>query len=232
MFVELIKKYDDSSEEESRVDKNVVTGEELGIEYFNRFPTRSELAYQKYLMCTPIPSMFLRNSIIIGGCPSNLKILCNIVHVHVEKAYIDLKSPINIMTHMQHSDHVQIDHSKPLEPKEDPDGNIVMSTSQVELEKYAYLLRNFTYVSDSMIVEDISSIIDPRLSQVVLGKPFVEISNMIHDLSSGIVKFANGTDEIAYNMPHKIEQFNSLTDLEKEHTKSVYFRNEETREEE
>ncbi|GJU82095.1 hypothetical protein Tco_1284460 [Tanacetum coccineum] len=78
---------------------------------------------------------------------------------------------------------------------------------------------------DFMIVEDISSVIDPRLSQVVLGKPFVEISNMTHDLSLGIVRFANGTGEIAYKMPHKIEQFNSLTDLGKEHTKSVYFRN-------
>nr|GEV97713.1 zinc finger, CCHC-type [Tanacetum cinerariifolium] len=42
-----------------------------------------------------------------------------------------------------------------------------------------------------------------------------------------IARFANETDEIAYKMPHKIEQFNSLTDLEKEHTKAVYFRNEE-----
>nr|GEV05229.1 protein kinase-like domain, concanavalin A-like lectin/glucanase domain protein [Tanacetum cinerariifolium] len=77
-----------------------------------------------------------------------------------------------------------------------------------------------------MIVEDISSIIDPRLSQVVLGRPFVEISNMTHDLTLGIVRFANKTDEIAYKMPHKIEQFNLMLNLEKEHTKLVYFRNE------
>ncbi|GJY22624.1 hypothetical protein Tco_0396282, partial [Tanacetum coccineum] len=43
----------------------------------------------------------------------------------------------------------------------------------------------------------------------------------------GVVRFTNGTDEIAYKMPHKIEQYNSLSDLEKEHTKSVYLRNEE-----
>nr|GEU70001.1 ribonuclease H-like domain-containing protein [Tanacetum cinerariifolium] len=49
---------------------------------------------------------------------------------------------------------------------------------------------------------------------------------MTHDLSLRIVRFANGTDKIAYKMPHKIEQFNSLSDLEKEHTISVYFRNE------
>ncbi|GJS46450.1 MAK10-like protein [Tanacetum coccineum] len=33
------------------------------------------------------------------------------------------------------------------------------------------------------------------------------------------------TDEVAYKMPHKIEQYDSLSDLEKEHTKSVYLRN-------
>ncbi|GJU10963.1 hypothetical protein Tco_1133359 [Tanacetum coccineum] len=86
---------------------------------------------------------------------------------------------------------------------------------------------NFTYIVDFMIVEDISSIIDPRLSQVVLGKPFVEISNMTHDSPEGVVRFTNRTKEVAYKMPHMIEQYNSLSDLEKEHTKSVYLRNEE-----
>ncbi|GJR52014.1 hypothetical protein Tco_1402535, partial [Tanacetum coccineum] len=86
---------------------------------------------------------------------------------------------------------------------------------------------NFTYVTDFMIVEDISSIIDPRLSQVVLGKPFIEISNMTHDPLKGVVRFTKGTDEVAYKIPQKIKQYNSLSDLEKEHTKSVYFRNEE-----
>ncbi|GJV40490.1 hypothetical protein Tco_1418930 [Tanacetum coccineum] len=64
---------------------------------------------------------------------------------------------------------------------------------------------NFTYVIDFMIVKDISSIIDPRLSQVVLGKPFVEISIMTHDPPEGVVRFTNRTDEIAYKMPYKIE---------------------------
>ncbi|GJU08640.1 hypothetical protein Tco_1125070 [Tanacetum coccineum] len=89
------------------------------------------------------------------------------------------------------------------------------------------LLGNFTYIIDFMIIEDISSIIDPRLSQVVLGKPFVEISNMTHDPPEGVVRLTNGNNEVAYKMPHKIEQYDSLSNLEKEHTKSVYHRNEE-----
>ncbi|GJZ95357.1 hypothetical protein Tco_0667691 [Tanacetum coccineum] len=86
---------------------------------------------------------------------------------------------------------------------------------------------NFTYVIDFMIVEDISSILDPRLSQVVLGRPFIETSNMTHDPPKGVVRFIKRSDEVAYKMPHKIEQYDSLSDLEKEHTKSVYLRNEE-----
>ncbi|GJZ93146.1 hypothetical protein Tco_0665211 [Tanacetum coccineum] len=86
---------------------------------------------------------------------------------------------------------------------------------------------NFTYFIDFMIVEDISSILDPRLSQVVLGRPFIEISNMTHDPPEGVVRFIRGTNEVAYKMPHKIEQYDSLSNLEKEHTKSVYLRNEE-----
>nr|GEU76638.1 hypothetical protein [Tanacetum cinerariifolium] len=77
------------------------------------------------------------------------------------------------------------------------------------------------------VMKDISSVIDHCLSQVVLGKPFVEVSNMTYDSSLGIVKFINEVDEVAYKMPHKIELFQSLSNMEKEHKQPVYFRNEE-----
>ncbi|GJT66358.1 hypothetical protein Tco_1017838 [Tanacetum coccineum] len=76
---------------------------EQEVKYFDMLPTRSELAYHKYLMYGPIPSIFLRNPIITEGCPSNLKIPCNVGHVHVKKAYIDLNSPINILTQMMYN---------------------------------------------------------------------------------------------------------------------------------
>ncbi|GKB47978.1 hypothetical protein Tco_0898731 [Tanacetum coccineum] len=115
---------------------------------------------------------------------------------------------------------------KRLELREDPEGIRGISNFTRRIRGIHIFVGNFTYDSYFLIVEDISSIIDPRLSQVVLGKPFVEVSNMTHDLSIGVVKFIIRDDEIAYKMPHKIEQFNSLSNLEKEHTKSVYFRNE------
>ncbi|GKA71729.1 hypothetical protein Tco_0777868 [Tanacetum coccineum] len=50
---------------------------------------------------------------------------------------------------------------------------------------------------------------------------------MTHDPPEGVVRFTNKNDEVTYTMPYKIEQYNSLSNLEKEHTKSVYLRNEE-----
>ncbi|GKG01692.1 hypothetical protein Tco_0306397, partial [Tanacetum coccineum] len=151
--------YDDFSEEELGVSENVVTREELGVGYFDKFPTRSELAaYHKYLMCVPIPSMFLRNPIIVGGNPSNLTIPCNLGHVHVKKAYIDLNSPINIMTRMQYNWIMR----KQLEPRDDNEGIRGISNFTGRIGWMYIFVGNFTYVSDFMIVEDISSVIDPR----------------------------------------------------------------------
>ncbi|GJU44883.1 hypothetical protein Tco_1202149 [Tanacetum coccineum] len=140
-----------------------------------------------------ITSMFLRNPIIVGGCLSNLKIPCNIGHVHVEKAYIDLNSPLNVMIHMLYN---WIMMSQ-LEPREDPEGIRGICNFTGRVKGMHIFVGNFTYVSDFMIVKDI------------------------------IGRFTNGIEEIAYKMPHKIEQYNSLLDLEKEHTKSVYFKNED-----
>ncbi|GJT83392.1 hypothetical protein Tco_1057734 [Tanacetum coccineum] len=81
MFIEIIRKNDDSREDGPEEEGNTTT-EGVGVEHFDMFPTRNELAYHKYLVYGPIPSIFLRNPIITEGCPSNLKIPCNIGHVH------------------------------------------------------------------------------------------------------------------------------------------------------
>ncbi|GJV89070.1 hypothetical protein Tco_1533008 [Tanacetum coccineum] len=156
-FVELFKEYEigDVSEEEIEVEK-VEEVKELDVEYFDKFPTRDELAYHKYLLRDPSPPFFRICPTIVGGNPLNLKIPCNIGHILVWKAYIDLNPPVNIMS------------------------------------------RNFTYITDFVIVEDVNSIIDPCLSHVVLGKPFVKESNMTYDPSLGIIKFTTRVDESFY----------------------------------
>ncbi|GKB92696.1 retrotransposon ORF1 [Tanacetum coccineum] len=216
--IEIIRDDDEPRNEGPNKGEGAAMGEPV-VEYFDIFPTRDELTYHRYLMSGPIPSIFLRNPIITEGCPSNLKIPCNIRHVHIEKVYIDLNSPLNIMTRMMYNWIMR----RKLNPRENANGGISNFTRRIK--GMHVFVGNFTYVVDFMIVEDISLIIDPRLSQVVLGRPFLEISNMTHDPPEGVVRFIKGTDEVAYKIPHKIEQYDSLSYLEKEHTKSVYLRN-------
>nr|GEV02788.1 MAK10-like protein [Tanacetum cinerariifolium] len=180
MFIKIVQKHDNSC------DKEPEAGEQE-VEYFDTFSTMSEIVYHKYLMCGPIPSIFLRNPIITEGSPSNLKILCNIGHVHVEKAYIDLNSLMNVMTRMLYNWVMR----RKLNPREDTNRGV--SNFIGRIKGMHVFIGNFTYVLDFMIIEDISSIIDPRLSQVVLGKPFVDISNMTHDPPEGVVRFTNET---------------------------------------
>ncbi|GKF23785.1 hypothetical protein Tco_0076107, partial [Tanacetum coccineum] len=183
MFIEIVLKDDSPRKEEPKAG-------EQEVEYFNIFPTKIELAYHKYLMCGPIPSIFLRNLIIMEGRPLNLKIM-----------------------------------RRKFNPRENANGGVSNFTGKIK--GMHVFVGNFTYIVDFMVIEDISLIIDPRLSQVVLGKPFVEISNMTYDPHEGVVRFTNGNHEVAYKMPHKIEQYDSLSNLEKEHKKSVYLRSEE-----
>ncbi|GJS20531.1 ribonuclease H-like domain-containing protein [Tanacetum coccineum] len=189
MFIEIIKD-DDEPQNESPNKGEGTTTEGPTVEYFDTFLTRDELTYHKYLTCVSIPLIFLQNPIITEGCPSNLKIPCNIRHVHVKKAYIDL-----IMTRMMYNWIMR----RKLNPRENANGGISNFTGRIK--GMHVFIGNFTYVVDFMIFKDISSIIHHRLSQVVLGRPFIEISNMTHDLPKGVVRFANENDEVAYKMP-------------------------------
>ncbi|GKC43402.1 hypothetical protein Tco_1061124 [Tanacetum coccineum] len=158
-FVKLFKEYEIvdvrvKDEEEIKEEEEVVEVEKLGVEYFDKFPTKDELAYHKYLLHDPSPPFYRRCLLNVGGNPSNMKIPCNTGH-------------------------------------------------------------------------DIGSAIDSCLSHVLLGKPFVEVSNMTYDPPIGIVKFTDGLDEVSYQMPHKIKQFRPLLNIVKEHKQSVYFKNDE-----
>ncbi|GJT56014.1 retrotransposon ORF1 [Tanacetum coccineum] len=116
----------------------------------------------------------------------------------------------------------QSSNTKSVYSKED-DGEvieIIRDDDEPELHLFEY----FTNGLGSSV-----SIIDLRCHIMVLkGEPFLgNIQHTQHDPPEGVVRFIRGADEVAYKMPHKIEQYDSLSDLEKKHTKSVYLRNEE-----
>ncbi|GJZ79170.1 hypothetical protein Tco_0644007 [Tanacetum coccineum] len=196
MLIELIK--DDEYPSDNELNKDDDVGEEeFEGNHFDKFPTCGELAYHKYLMHDSYLSKIIRDPIIKRGNPSNLKIPCNIGHVHIERAYIDLDSPLNIMSRSCYNWIM----TARLAPKKSPKSPNRLNNFTGSAKGMHIFVGNFTYVSDFMIIEDISSVIDPRVSHVVLGKPFVELSDMTYDSSLGVVRLTNGNGEIAYKMP-------------------------------
>ena len=63
----------------------------------------------------------------------------------------------------------------------------------------------------------------------MFGRPFIETSRMSYDPTLGIVRFKEENDEIAYQMPYKIEQYCLLPNIEMEQKQAVYYRNDEDR---
>ncbi|GJZ56773.1 MAK10-like protein [Tanacetum coccineum] len=210
MLIELIKDDEYPSGDELNEDDDV-REEEFEGNHFDKFPTCSELAYYKYLMHDPYLSEIERDPIIKRGNPTNLKIPCNIGYVHLERAYIDLDSPLNIMSRSCYNWIM----TTRLAPRKNPKTPSGLNNFTSRVKGMHIFIGNFTYVSDFMIIKDISSVIDPRVSHVVLGKPFVELSGMTYDSSLGVVRLTNGNEKIAYKMPHKIEQYDSLSNDEK-----------------
>ncbi|GJW17544.1 hypothetical protein Tco_0024980 [Tanacetum coccineum] len=191
MLIKLIKNTDDLSEEELDDNDDVLGEEEFEGDHFDKFPMRSELTYHRYLMSASFPSMIVSNPIIVEGNPLNLKIPCNIGHAHVGRAYIDLDSPLNIMSRSCYNWII----TTPLEPRKDSKSPSGINNFTGRVRGMPIFVRNSTNVSDFMI--------------------------------GGVVKFTKGVEEIAYKMPYKIKQYDSLSDREEENMKSVYFRNDE-----
>lgn len=89
-------------------------------------------------------------------------------HKYCYNAYSDLDLPMNVMSRF----HYNAISSRELEYKR---VNFVGSSNDVHV-----FVGNLTYLVDFTILEDIEAIIDPRsLSHVVLGRPFVETTNLI-----------------------------------------------------
>ncbi|GJX97200.1 hypothetical protein Tco_0352998, partial [Tanacetum coccineum] len=73
-----------------------------------------------------------------------------------------------------------------------------------------------------MILEDLGNIIDGRLSEVVLGKPFVQASKLTYDESLGLIRFAHSDDEVVFRMPQRTKELDLVSPLEKDKFEAFY----------
>ncbi|GJR58304.1 hypothetical protein Tco_1500466 [Tanacetum coccineum] len=125
------------------------------------------------------------------GDPRNLKIPCMIGHKFTAKAYIDVDLPMNIMS--------------------------LAYYNSIKKNRYEYRGRNFvglgrdihvfvgnmSYIMDFTILENIEANIDPSLSHVVFGRPFIEIACLAINRKHGLMTFTDEIKEVTFKTPYK-----------------------------
>ncbi|GKA21858.1 hypothetical protein Tco_0707820 [Tanacetum coccineum] len=161
------------------------------------FPTDEELAYHKRLLEGPHLPFSTLDLKIRRGHPWSLKIPYVIGTVYMGHAYIDLQSPINIMSRTNYN---KI-RTKPLQARRNPYQPHKICNFIGRARSLHVFVGCFNYVVDFMILEDIGCVIDGRLSEVVLRKPFFETSKLEYDQSLGLIRFAHKNDEVIFRMP-------------------------------
>ncbi|GJR62727.1 hypothetical protein Tco_1504889 [Tanacetum coccineum] len=172
----------------------------------NSFLTEKELAYHKELLGEPQPPFSTLEPKFRMGDPWSLKIPCVISTVY------NLQSPINIMSHAYYNKIKE----KPFQARRNS-YQPYKFYNLVRISKNMHIFIGcFVYVMDFMILEDLGSIIDSGLSEVVLGKPFARTYKLTYDESLRLIRFAQKNDEVVFRMPQRTKELDLVSPLEKD----------------
>ncbi|GJU34775.1 hypothetical protein Tco_1183129 [Tanacetum coccineum] len=163
----------------------------------DRFPTEKELAYHKELLGEPQPPFSTLEPKIRKGDPWSLKIPCVIDTVYTGHAYIDLQSPVNIMSRAYHNK-IREKSFQARRPPYQPYKfcNFVRRAKNVHIS-----IGCFVYVVDFMILEDLASIIDR------------------------LIRFAQRDDEVVFRMPQRTKELDLVSSLEKDKFEAFFVEN-------
>ncbi|GKA54656.1 hypothetical protein Tco_0753605 [Tanacetum coccineum] len=176
----------------------------------NRYHTKKELAYHKELG-EPQPPFWTLEPKIRRGDPWSLKIPYVVGTVYMGHAYIDLQSPVNIMSRAYYN---KI-REKPFQARRNPHQPYKFCNFAGRAKNMHIYIGCYVYVVDFMILEDFGSVIDSGLSEVVLGQPFAHTSKLTYDESLGLIRFAQRDDEVMFRMPQRIKELDLVSSLEK-----------------
>ncbi|GJX11152.1 putative ribonuclease H-like domain-containing protein [Tanacetum coccineum] len=70
---------------------------------------------------------------------------------------------------------------------------------------------NMGHVMDFTILENVEANIDPSLSQVVFGRPFMETTKLILDREKGLITFMNEIKEVTFKTSYRDSEMDYLT---------------------
>ncbi|GJY30121.1 MAK10-like protein [Tanacetum coccineum] len=193
--VESEKEVEEETKGETKEEK------EDNLEHFDTFSTMKELGYHEWLLKNPRPP-WVKAKIRTGNV-NNVKFSCMIGRFNKEQAYLDLESPINIMSKLHYnwimSNRLKL-RRKPSNPKKNC--NFVGRVKGLRV-----FIGNFTYECDFMVLEDTTNVNVHYLGSVVFEKLFVEETWLVYNKEEGTVVFERDKERIIFKMPHKMDMF-------------------------
>ncbi|GKF43895.1 hypothetical protein Tco_0130447, partial [Tanacetum coccineum] len=129
----------------------------------------------------------------------NPKIPYMIGHKFTANAYINVDLPMNIMSLAYYNSIIK-------------SGYEYRGRNFVGLGRDMHIfVVNMSYVMDFTILENIKTNINPSLSHVVFGRPFVEIDCLAINRKHGLMTFTDGTKEITFKTPYKDPERSELS---------------------
>ncbi|GJS68932.1 MAK10-like protein [Tanacetum coccineum] len=203
MEVEEVFEEEESEFETEQEIEEIFEDEEDDVddENFNSFPTMKELSHHEWLLKNPRPPWVKAK--VRAGSPKNIKISCMVGHIFKRHTYIDLESPINIMSRRQYNQIMTYE----LESRQKPSNPNKVSNFVGRIRGLKIFIGSFAYECDFMILEDTTSIIDHHLGEMVFGRPFIEETGLVYNKGEGTVMFEQNDEKITFKMPHTMEIF-------------------------
>ncbi|GJT47256.1 hypothetical protein Tco_0955971 [Tanacetum coccineum] len=183
--------FDDETEKE----------EDDDTKHYNSPLAIKELVYHEWLLKNPRHSWVKAK--IRAENPSNIKISCMIRHILMKHAYIDIESPVNIMSMNQYN---RIMTYK-LGPRKKPCNPNKISNFVGRVRGLKVFIGSFAYKCDFMVLEDTTSVIDDCLGEFIFGKTFIEETSLAYNKEEGTIAFCIDNEKITFKMPHTLEMF-------------------------
>ncbi|GJT96183.1 hypothetical protein Tco_1091701 [Tanacetum coccineum] len=109
------KDHEMTVESENELKEETEEEEEDNLEHFNAFPTMKEIRYREWLLKNPRPPPWVKAKIRTGNS-NNVKFSYMICHFDKKKAYLDVESPVRVMSIL----HYNWIMSNRLEPRRKP----------------------------------------------------------------------------------------------------------------
>ncbi|GJU52490.1 MAK10-like protein [Tanacetum coccineum] len=198
MTIKSKEEFEEETKEETEEEK------EDNPKHFDVFPTMKELGYHEWLLKNPRPP-WVKAKIRTGNL-NNVKFSYMIGHFDKKQAYLDVESPVNVMSRL----HYNWIMSSRLGPRRKPSNPKKICNFVRRVRGLKVFIGNFTYECDFMVLEDTTSVIDHDLGSVVFGIPFVEATGLVYDMKEGTVVFEKDKEKIMFKMPHKMEMFKHI----------------------